>query len=101
RRVGLLPLRGNLRQDLLNGTELFRLVINDEVALVAELLNMLAQDAHAQRMERADRWWLVDRCGLMAGICAPRVGFRAPGCLREHLEDAFLHLARGLVREGH
>ena len=50
-----------MRQNLLNGAELLRLVIDDEVALVAQLLDMLAQDAHAQRVEGADRWLRVER----------------------------------------
>ena len=60
RRVGLFPFGGDLRQDLLNGPQLLRLVIDDEVALVAQLLDMLAQDAHAQRVEGADSRLSVD-----------------------------------------
>ena len=54
RRIGLLALGGNLRKNLLNGAELLRLVVDDEVALVAELLDVLAQNADAERMEGAD-----------------------------------------------
>ena len=54
RRVGLLALGGNLREDLLDGAQLLRLVVDDEVALVAELLDVLAQDADAEGVEGAD-----------------------------------------------
>ena len=54
RRVGLLALGGDLREDLLDGAELFRLVVDDEVPLVTELLDVLAQDADAERVEGAD-----------------------------------------------
>ena len=62
RRISLFPFGGDLRQDLLNGAELFRLIIDHEVALVPQLLYVLAQDAHAQRVERAYRWPLVGGC---------------------------------------
>ena len=53
-RIGLFPFGGDLREDLLNGAQLLRLVIDDEVPLVTELLDVLAQDADAERMEGAD-----------------------------------------------
>src|SRR6185437_10551221 len=63
-RIGLFTLGRNLRQDLFNCDELFRFVVNDEIALVTEFLDMLAQDANAKRMERANRWAVEFRIGF-------------------------------------
>ena len=54
RRVGLFALGGNAAQDFLHRAELLGFVVDDEVALVAEPLDVLAQNADAERMERAD-----------------------------------------------
>ena len=54
--IGLFALGGNLRQDLFDRAELLRFVVDDEIALVAELLDVLAQDADAERVEGADGW---------------------------------------------
>ena len=46
--VGLFTFGGDLGQDFLNGAQLLGLVIDDEVALVAELLDAPAQDSDAE-----------------------------------------------------
>ena len=54
------PLAEICARIFLIGAELLGLVVDDEVALVAELLDVLAQDAHAERMEGADGWLRVE-----------------------------------------
>src|ERR1035438_10122250 len=49
RRIGLLTFGADLRENLLNGAQLLRLVIDIEVPLVTELLDVLAQNAHTDR----------------------------------------------------
>ena len=56
--IGLFALGGNVAQDFFDGAELFGFVVDDEVALVAETLDVLAEDSHAERMEGADGWAL-------------------------------------------
>ena len=43
-----------MREDFFNGAELLGFVVDDEVAFVAELLDVLAENAHAKRMEGAN-----------------------------------------------
>jgi hypothetical protein len=87
-RVGLFALGGNAAQNFLHGGELFRLVVDDEVALVAEMFDVRAQNADTQRVECAD------------GRALGRFAVALPGFqIREQLVDALLHFARGLVRE--
>ena len=53
--IGFFALGGNLREDFFDRAQLLRLIVDDEIGFVAQLLNVLAQDAHAERMKRANR----------------------------------------------
>ena len=87
--VGLFALGRDAAQNFFHGRELLGFVVDDEVALVAEGLDVGAQDADAQGMERAQ------------GRALGRFPVALPGLqVRQQLVDALLHLARGLVREG-
>ncbi len=99
-RIGLLPFGGDLRENLLHGAQLLRLVVDDEVALVTELLDVLAQNPDAQRVEGADGGSNVERRGSRARIIASVFGVRSRLLLGDQLVDPLLHLARGLVGEG-
>lgn len=52
--VGFLALAGEVREDFFDGAELFRFVVDDEVAFVAEFLDVLAEDADAERVKGAN-----------------------------------------------
>src|SRR5262249_36359148 len=54
-RIGLFPFGGNLAQNLLHRAELLRLVIDDEVFLVAELFDVAAKNSHTERVKSANR----------------------------------------------
>jgi len=84
RRVGLFAAIGDLRQDLFDGAELLGLVVNDEIALVTELFDVLAENPHAQRVEGANG----GRRGRILGRAT------ASG---QDLVDPFPHLAGGFV----
>ncbi len=86
--IGLLALGGNVREDFFDRAELLRFVVDDEIAFVAQFLDVLAQNADAERMEGAD--------GRAVRLCASESGFRRSG---SSLRDALLHFARGLVGE--
>ena len=86
--VGLFPLHGNLGQDFFDGPQLFGFVVNDEVAFVPQLLNVLAQNPDAQGMEGAD--------GGTFGLVVRVPGLRAG----QELVDPGLHFPGGLVGEG-
>jgi hypothetical protein len=75
---------GDVAEDFLHDVELLGIVVDHEIGFVAELLNVPAQDAYAQRMKRAD--------GGFAGLFQ---------LFRHELPHALFHLARRLVRERH
>src|SRR4051812_17535399 len=52
----LLAFRGEVAQDLFHRAELVTFAVNDEIALVAQQFDVPAQNANAERMERADGW---------------------------------------------
>ena len=54
-RVELLVLGGRARDDRADGAEAVALVVDREIRLPAEPLDVAAQDAHAQRVERGHR----------------------------------------------
>ena len=84
--IGLFALGGNGGEDFLHRRELFRFVVDDEILFVAELLYVLAQNADAKGMERADGRTVAFLLGL---------------ALRQQLVHALLHFACGLVGERH
>ena len=86
-RIDLLSLVRNVAEDFLDRAQLFGLAVNDEIPFVTEPLDVLAQDAHAEGVERAN--------GGTRGLGAV-VGFRASA---KELVDALPHFARRLVRK--
>jgi hypothetical protein len=76
-------------EDAFDRAQLIGLGVNDEIALVAQALDVLAQNPHAQRMKGADG--RARRLFAVLGFCD------AP----QKLADALLHFARRLVGEGH
>ena len=86
--VGLLALGGDAAQNLFDRAQLFGLVVDDEVAFVAKLLDVLPQDADAEGVEGGD--------GRAVGLGVRRKA-RGAG---QKFRDAFLHLAGGFVGEG-
>ncbi len=102
---------GNPREDLSDRSDLLGFVVDDEVALVAELFDVLAQDADAERMEGAEGWPGRIRFaparrgirgrGLGVHAVASNTGFWTLDIPRDQFRDALLHFARGLVGEGH
>src|ERR1043166_9432904 len=91
RRIGLLSPGRNVREDLLDRAQLFRFVIDDEVRLVAEAINVLAQDAGAQGVESANGRLRVESGSLSAGT-------DVAGWLKQ-LSHACRHFPRGFVGE--
>jgi len=53
--IGVFTLRRDGAEDFFDDTQLFRFVVNDEILFVAEQMDVLAQNARAERMKRADR----------------------------------------------
>ncbi len=68
-------------EHFLDHAQRVRIVVDHESATAREMADVPAQDPHADRVEGADRDVARDRT--------------------QELLDALLHLARGLVREGH
>src|SRR5205085_8535922 len=87
-RIRLFTLGGNLRENFLNRAELLGFIVNDEIALVAEFLDVLAEDPDAKGVEGANRRALRFRF--------LRVALRAAWFWNE-LFDALLHFAGGFV----
>ena len=87
--VSLLAFRRYATEDLFDGAKLFRFVVYDEISFVAQFLDVLSQDARAERMKRGN--------GRTSGFF-PAV-LRAG--TRDELGHALLHFAGGLVGEGH
>ena len=54
-RVHFFPLRRDLRENLLYRAQLLGFVVDDEIWFVAELLDVQAQNAHAERVKGAER----------------------------------------------
>src|SRR5258707_11609671 len=54
RRIELFSLGGDARENFLERAELLGFIVDDEIALVAKLLDVLAQDPDAKGMERAE-----------------------------------------------
>src|ERR1044071_7475183 len=91
-----------MREDLLDRTELLGFVVNHEVPLVAQFVNVLAQNTDTQGMECANgwpllaspvvgaRWSLGSRAALASGF----------GTL-DYLAHPLLHFAGGFVGKGH
>ena len=88
-RIGLGTAAGNVAEDFLDRAQLLRLAVNDEIAFVAQAFDVLAQDAHAKGVERADR---RPRRLVPGGGGADAA---------QKLRDALLHLSRRLVGKGH
>ena len=87
--VGLLRLVGNMAEDFFDGAELIGLVVDHEIALVTEMLDVLAQNPGAERMKSAN-----DGAGrFLAGGAVLFAAANQPG-------GALLHLAGGFVGEG-
>ena len=80
-RIGLLVEPAAPHQDAADQRALLALGVDREVPLVAEAVDRLAEDADAERMERAQ-------------------GKLRPGSARHHAADALAHLVGGLVGEG-
>ena len=78
--IQLLVARGGARDDLFDQPRRVALVVDREVFLVAELLDVLPQDAHAQRVKGGHHGLL-----RLIGI--------------DHRRETFAHFFRGLVRE--
>ena len=74
-------------ENFLHHTQLLTLIVNHEVALVAELFNVPPQDTHAKRVKGANR-----RLKRLAVIALGRIW--------DELGGALLHFARGLVGKG-
>src|SRR5262249_52564580 len=77
------------RENFFDGADLLRLVVDDEVPFVTEFVDVLAENADAERMKGADRGTTV----------VPGSGLRVPGSGNQ-LADPFAHFARGFVGEG-
>ena len=75
----------------MHGAELLGFAVNNKIALVAQLLDVLAEDARAQRMKGADG-------GRRRFRRRRRPARRRRGM---SLTDALPHFARGLVGESH
>ena len=93
--IGLLSLGRDLAEDFLHRSELVAGVVDDEVLLIAQFLDVLPENPHTERVERAQ-----------GGAFEERV-FRCPGILAsfsylgDHLVDPLEHLLGCLVGEGH
>ena len=70
----MVALVGDAAEDFFDGAELVGFAVNDKIALEAELLDVLAEDAHAEGMEGADG-------GRAAVWRRPRRGWRRRGQL--------------------
>ncbi len=93
RRVGLLSLGRNPGQDFPDRAEGVGLVEDDEIALVSEPFDVLAQDARAEGVEGAEGEARVGgRAWRWGGFC----GAQSAG---NQLADPLLHLAGRLVGE--
>ncbi len=90
---------GNLRQDLFEDAKLLRFVIDDEVALVAEFLDVLPQNAHAQGVKGANGGGQRGRGGRGGRGAARRLAPGSSQPFADQLGDPLLHLARRLVGE--
>ena len=77
-----------MAEDFFDGAELLGFVVDDEIALVTELLDVLAQNADAKRMESAN--------GRAVAVFRRR---QLAGRARQQFGDALLHFAGGLVGE--
>ncbi len=75
-----------MRQNFFNHTQLLGFVVDNEIALVTELLNVLSQDPHAQRVKRANGRSL----GFLAFISLARLGW--PGAV------LYVPLDRGFIQ---
>ena len=78
---------GNRAEDFSDGTDLLRLVVNDEILLVPEFLDVLAQDPDTEGVEGAN-----GRLNQFAVFILD---------LRDELAHPLLHLAGRLVGERH
>ena len=79
----------DVAHDLAHGSQLIRLVIDDKVVLVAQTINVPAQDAHAERMESTDSRTLDFAVLIFAGVLGNKSG------------HTFLHFTGSLVGKGH
>ena len=89
--IGLFAFDGNGGQDFFYGRQLLGFVIDDEIALVTQFFDVLAENPDAQGVKGANRW--------------PAVGGTDAGgdtlFDRQEFADAFLHFAGRFIGESH
>ena len=85
--IDLFAFRRDLAQKFFHNAELFGFVVDHEIFLVAEFLDVLAENSGAERMKGRNRW-----------PSAPSLAF-GRSRTRHQLADALLHFARGFVGE--
>src|SRR3954471_21017070 len=85
--IDLLALGGKMAENFFDGGELLAFAVDDEVAFVAEFLDVLAQNSHAEVMKCANGW---------LEIAFAIFAFAFGG----DFANAGLHFTRGFVGEG-
>ena len=105
--VRLLSLRRYVAEDSFDDAELLGFIVDHKIPLVTELLDVVAQNPDAQRVESAKgrAAWQFGVRSSENGVCDIGFGNRGSSIrgprFRHELIDSFPHFARGLVGKGH